>query len=38
MKHTSSIVYYPHGNGQVESIDEVFKTLYTKLVNENRND
>ncbi len=38
LKHTNFIVYYPQGNGQVESTNKVFGTLLTKLVNENRND
>jgi tRNA(Ile2) C34 agmatinyltransferase TiaS len=38
LKHTSSIVYYPQGNGQVESTNKVFDTLLTKLMNENQND
>jgi hypothetical protein len=38
LRHTSSTVYYPQGNGQVESINKVFGTLLTKLVNENLND
>ncbi len=37
-KHTSSIVYYSQGNGQVESINKAFGTLLTKLINENWND
>lgn len=37
LRHTSSIVYYPLGNGQAEST-KVFGTLFTKLVNENQND
>jgi hypothetical protein len=32
IKHTSFIVYYPQGNGQVESTNKVFGTLLTKLV------
>jgi len=35
LKHTSSTIYYPQGNGQVESTNKVFDTLLTKLVNEN---
>ena len=35
LKHIISIVYYPQGNGQVESTNKVFGTLLTKLVNEN---
>ncbi len=38
LRHTSSTVYYSQGNGQVESINKVFGTLFTKLVNENWND
>jgi len=38
LRHISSIVYYPQGNGQAEFIDKVFGTLFTKLVNDNRND
>ncbi len=38
LRHTSSIVYYPQGNGQVKSINKVFGTLLTKLVIENRID
>ncbi len=38
LKHTNSIVYYPQGNGQAESTNKMFGTLFTKLVNENRND
>ncbi len=38
MRHTSSTIYYPQGNEQVESINKVFGTLLTKLVNENRNE
>jgi hypothetical protein len=34
----NSIVYYPQGNGKVKSTNKVFRTLLTKLVNENRND
>ncbi len=36
--HTNSTIYYPEGNGQVKSINKVFGTLLTKLVNENKND
>ncbi len=35
LKHTISIVYYPQGNGQVESTNKIIGTLFTKLVNEN---
>jgi transposase InsO family protein len=38
LRHINSIVYYPQGNGQRESINKVFGTLFTKLVNENWND
>jgi hypothetical protein len=38
LRHTSSIIYYPQGNGQIESTNKVFGTLFTKLVNENRID
>jgi hypothetical protein len=38
LRHTSSIIYYPQGNGQIESTNKVFDTLFTKLVNENRID
>jgi hypothetical protein len=38
LKHTNSTIYYPQGNGQVESINKVFSTLLMKLVNENPND
>jgi hypothetical protein len=38
MKHISSSVYYPQGNGQVEYTNKVFRKLLTKLVNENQND
>ncbi len=38
LKHTSFTIYYPQGNGQVESTNKAFGTLLTKLVNENRND
>ncbi len=38
MKHISSIVYYPQGNGQTESIDKVFGTLLMNLVKKNWND
>jgi hypothetical protein len=37
LKHTNSIVYYPQGNGSVESTNKVFGTLLIKLVNENKN-
>jgi len=36
--YTSSIIYYPQGNEQVKSINKVFETLFTKLMNENQND
>jgi len=35
MKHMSCTTYYLQGNGQVESTNKVFRTLSTKLVNEN---
>jgi hypothetical protein len=35
LSHTSSIVYYPQGNGQVESTNKFFNTLFTKLLNDN---
>ncbi len=38
LKHSSCIVYYPQGNGQVETTNKDFGTLLTKLVNENQND
>jgi hypothetical protein len=38
LRHISSIVYYPQGNGEVESTNKVFGTLLTKLINENQND
>ncbi len=38
LRHISYIVYYPQGNGQVESTNKVFGTLFTNLVNENWND
>ncbi len=38
LRHINSTIYYPQGNGQVESINKVFDTLFTKLVNENKND
>jgi hypothetical protein len=38
LKHISSIVYYPQGNGQTKSTNKVFCTLFTKLMNENRKD
>jgi hypothetical protein len=31
-------IYYPRGNGLVESTNKVFGTLLTKWVNENKND
>ncbi len=36
MKHVSSIIYYPQGNGQVEFTNKVLGILLTKLVSENR--
>ncbi len=38
MKHVSFTTYCPHGNGQVKSINKVFRTLLTKLVSENKID
>jgi hypothetical protein len=38
LKHTSSIVYYPKGDGQAKSTNKVFGTLHMKLMNENQND
>jgi hypothetical protein len=38
LKHVSSIVYYPQGNGQAKSTNKVLGTLLTKLVNESQND
>jgi hypothetical protein len=38
LRHTNSIVYYPQGNGQAESTNTIFGTLFTKVVNENHND
>jgi hypothetical protein len=35
LRHTDSIGYYPQKNGQVESTNKVFGTLFTKLMNEN---
>jgi hypothetical protein len=35
LRHTSFTIYYPQGNGQTESTNEVFGTLLKKLVNEN---
>jgi len=35
LKHISSIIYYPQGNGQTKSTNKVFCTLFTKLTNEN---
>ncbi len=32
----SSTIYYPKGNGQVQSINKVFGILLTKLINENK--
>jgi hypothetical protein len=37
LKHIDVTVFYPQGNGQAKSINKVFGTLLTKLVNENRN-
>jgi hypothetical protein len=38
LKHPNFTIYYPQGNGQVESTNKVFGTLLTKLFHENRND
>jgi hypothetical protein len=38
LRHTSSIVYYPQGNGQAKFTNKVLGTLFTKLMNENQND
>jgi len=38
LKHISSTVYYPQGNGQAKFINKVSNTLLTKQVNENLND
>ncbi len=35
LKHISSTIYYPQGNGQAKPTNKVFRTLLTKLVNEN---
>jgi len=35
LRDTNSIFYYPQGNGQAKSINKVFGTLITKLVNDN---
>jgi hypothetical protein len=32
LKHTNFTIYYPQGNGQVESLNKVFGTLLTKMV------
>jgi hypothetical protein len=32
LKHVNSTTYYPHGNGQVESTNNVIGTLIIKLV------
>jgi plasmid rolling circle replication initiator protein Rep len=37
-KHTNSTTYYPHGNNQVKSTNKIIGLLFTKLVNEKRND
>jgi hypothetical protein len=37
LRHTSSTIYYPQGNGQVKFTNKVFGTLLTKMVNENIN-
>jgi hypothetical protein len=33
-RHTNFNIYYPQGNGQAKSINKVFGTLLTKLINE----
>jgi len=38
LRHISSIIHYPQGNGHVKSTNKVFGTLLTKLINVNRND
>jgi hypothetical protein len=38
MKHVNFTTYYIQGNGQVESINKVLRTLLPKLVSENRID
>ncbi len=38
LRHISSIVYYPQGSGQTKSINKIFGTSLTKLMNENQND
>jgi hypothetical protein len=38
MKHASSTIYYPQGNGQAKFTNKVLMTLLTKLINENRID
>jgi hypothetical protein len=38
LRHTNFIVYYPQGNGQAESTNKAFGTLFTKQVNEDWND
>jgi hypothetical protein len=38
LKHPNFTIYYPEGNGQVESTNKDFGTLLTKLVHENQND
>jgi transposase InsO family protein len=38
IKHIRFSIYYPRGNGHVESTNKVFGTLLTKLVNANKND
>jgi hypothetical protein len=37
-KHTSSIIYYPHGNNQAKSTNKVIGLFFIKLVNEKCND
>ncbi len=38
VKYTKSIIYYPQRNGQVESTNKVFETIFTKLMNDNQNE
>jgi hypothetical protein len=38
LRHTNFTIYYPQGNGQIESTKKVFGTLLMKLMNENWND
>ncbi len=34
LRHTNSIVYYPQGNKEAEFTNKVFRTLFTKLMND----